>query len=608
MTADFGTLRHDTLELHPGLNIIEAPNEFGKTTWCAFIRAMLYGVDTSQRSRGGRKPDKTLYAPWSGEPMAGTMEVTFQGREITLRRATESPAAPMRRFTAVYSGTNTPVGELTHSDAGETLTGMPLSVFRRTVFIGPGGLGVDQSPELEKKIASLASAGEENSSFSEARSRLQSAQRRLRSRGQGVLAEQEAETARLRERLSALSAGTQELEKIEVEIEALTARKERVSGLNTPEGALARRRAETMALQWQADRREQEADAVWTALRRGLLRGEEPDEERRKKVEKDARRARELSSQTKKRSPLPWIGCLAAAAVLAILGFWQRPFFLPAGLALALGAGLALLWADSRKKAALIDRALSKILSRYGVQRAEEIPDVFESYLRQWREAVALSDASEALRARAREMAENETPRSDSGAPPEAELHRLREAAERVRGRMDALGDSPVLESQLAWLEAEHRQSVRRSEALSLAVQELTQADEEMRARFAPALSRETGEILRRLTGGRYAEVQMDRDLSSAVRRTSDLLPREEGYLSRGTLDQVYLALRLALCERLPMGEEPCPLILDDALIAFDDERMGYALDYLQELSEYRQILLFTCHSRERRYLAEKKQ
>ena len=41
MTATFGKLEHDTLPLRPGLNIIPAPNEWGKSTWCAFLMAML---------------------------------------------------------------------------------------------------------------------------------------------------------------------------------------------------------------------------------------------------------------------------------------------------------------------------------------------------------------------------------------------------------------------------------------------------------------------------------------------------------------------------------------------------------------------------------------
>lgn len=63
LSATFGKLDGDTLELHGGLNVICAPNESGKSTWCAFIRAMLYGVDSSERQRNGYLPDKMRYAP-----------------------------------------------------------------------------------------------------------------------------------------------------------------------------------------------------------------------------------------------------------------------------------------------------------------------------------------------------------------------------------------------------------------------------------------------------------------------------------------------------------------------------------------------------------------
>ena len=48
MRATFGKLQNETLSFHDGLNVIFAPNESGKSTWCAFISAMLYGIDSSE--------------------------------------------------------------------------------------------------------------------------------------------------------------------------------------------------------------------------------------------------------------------------------------------------------------------------------------------------------------------------------------------------------------------------------------------------------------------------------------------------------------------------------------------------------------------------------
>ena len=79
LCASFGKLHGETLSFHGGLNVIYAPNESGKSTWCAFIRTMLYGIDPAEQSN---LPDRTRYAPWSGAPMEGTMEVTADGCDI----------------------------------------------------------------------------------------------------------------------------------------------------------------------------------------------------------------------------------------------------------------------------------------------------------------------------------------------------------------------------------------------------------------------------------------------------------------------------------------------------------------------------------------------
>ena len=75
MRANFGKLRGATLDLRSGMNLLCLPNETGKSTWSAFLLAMLYGVDTAQRSSRDTIAVKTLYQPWSGKPMAGRLDL-----------------------------------------------------------------------------------------------------------------------------------------------------------------------------------------------------------------------------------------------------------------------------------------------------------------------------------------------------------------------------------------------------------------------------------------------------------------------------------------------------------------------------------------------------
>ena len=101
MSAVFGRLQDETLDLGNGLNILQAPNETGKSTWCAFLLSMLYGINSRERERAGYIPDKIRYAPWSGAAMSGRLECRVEGRELTITRSTRRQAAPFGEFQAV---------------------------------------------------------------------------------------------------------------------------------------------------------------------------------------------------------------------------------------------------------------------------------------------------------------------------------------------------------------------------------------------------------------------------------------------------------------------------------------------------------------------------
>lgn len=100
MTATFGSLDHETLELEERLNILTLPNEGGKSTWCAFLRVMLYGLNTRERDKKGFLADKTRYQPWSGAAMEGELLCSWRGRDILIRRYQKgsTPLAALRPF------------------------------------------------------------------------------------------------------------------------------------------------------------------------------------------------------------------------------------------------------------------------------------------------------------------------------------------------------------------------------------------------------------------------------------------------------------------------------------------------------------------------------
>ena len=196
LTGTFGRLDHSELSLSPGLNVLYAPNETGKSTWGAFIRTMLYGLSTRER---GPLADKNRYAPWTGATMQGRMDLTTHGDACTLLRETRRAASPLGEFSCTYTGTGTPVPGITGQNAGEVLLGVPREVFERSAFIGQNALAVDQDAELERRIAALITTGEEDTSYTESYDRLKKQLNRRKHNKTGLIPalEREADPNRL---------------------------------------------------------------------------------------------------------------------------------------------------------------------------------------------------------------------------------------------------------------------------------------------------------------------------------------------------------------------------------------------------------------------------
>lgn len=222
MSAVFGRLDHETLELNPGLNILQAPNETGKSTWCAFLMSMLYGINSKERDRAGTLADKNRYLPWSGTAMSGRLDCLCGGTELTLTRETRRSNAPMGVFRGVYAGTNDDLTNLTGLNCGETLLGVTREVFERSAFIRQAGLPISQDAGLERRIASLITSGEEDTSYSEAADALKKQLNRRRHNRTGQIPAAEAELEDLRRQLAEREERERRLAVAQREIETLS--------------------------------------------------------------------------------------------------------------------------------------------------------------------------------------------------------------------------------------------------------------------------------------------------------------------------------------------------------------------------------------------------
>ena len=711
MTATFGKLQEQTLELREGLNILQAPNETGKSTWCAFLLSMFYGINTKERDRGGVLADKNRYAPWSGVPMSGRLDCVAGGENLTLFRTTRRQTAPMGELQALYTGTADPVPGLTGANCGEVLLGVSREVYARSAFIRQGGAAVTQDAGLERRIAALVTSGEEDTSYTEAAETLkkQLTRRRYNKTGQlpaleselreteALLASQ-AELSRQREGLLARSAELEARERsLTEELEALDRWEalEKRRDLQKLEDAAARAEEKAASLRRRLEEERVPENDVTSRLRGAIVNlntarknAERAQEqyEAAKAVQHQAEErlsacpfagktpeeARALPLDLPPRPRLPWWAVVLA--VLAGLALGGALYAVRGNVLLAVGGGCGLAgcllllaglvtarrqsrWealaartraereaalesfsalyqalqdarAEAAGKAALteglwqsVDVNADGILEevRRFAPAAYDIPSADAALRASALLRKELADADKAAReARIRaDLQAQQAPAlpEDLPAPAQpvrdrravteeldqvrADLTALRSNLDRIAGRLHATGDPLTLRADAERLTDEIASLEGDRAAIELALSTLAHANTQLQGRFSPALGRRAAEIFGRLTGGAYDGVLLDKSLRVSAEPTGAGVPRDVGYLSAGAADQLYLAVRLAICDLVLPAEDPVPIVLDDALASFDDGRCAAALDYLREAAQRRQILLLTCHSRE---------
>ncbi len=628
LDATFGRLDGDSLELHDGLNIITAPNESGKSTWCAFIRAMLYGIDSSERQKAGFLPDKMRYAPWSGAAMEGRMDIESGGREISLVRTTRSANAPMREFSAMYTGTGIPVDGLTGSNAGQMLTGISRDVFCRSAFIEQGNVAVTHSAELEKRISSIVSTGDEDCSYTEADERLRQWQRKRRFNRHGRLPELEDELERKKRLLNDLTNAARQHEDMTAELERAKAECTRLEAEVTESRKIVRREAlsslqsvrnEVNTAAERHDKALQRRDSCRNALLANAM-GEQSPEEAKAAAKKDISTCLNLKAQSERRSsPAAAIILFILCAAFIAFGLLVRDFMLHsfATAALVLIIGIVLFIRSSRLKAEILDAGKERlgILQKYNAEVEDDIASCLDEYLKlydSYVEAQRIEKETADALANVRRMQEQSETRTLSqldfsggdnrAAQLTAQLNEARAKCTRIStamaersGRLAAMGDPLVLGSEISRMENEHEQLTEEYDAITLAIDTLRKADEEIQSRFSPALGKLAAEYMQYVTDGKYDGVMLDRDFSAQVHESGAAVPHPANYLSAGTLDLMYLAVRLAVCALALPEDANCPLIIDDALVNLDPERRAQALRLLEKIAQQRQVILFSC-------------
>lgn len=656
--ATYGKLDQAQLDLQPGLNVICAPNEGGKSTWCRFLLAMFYGLNTRQR---GDLADKNRFQPWIGSLMQGKLELSVGDKELTLSRRTQRPDAPLGVFSCTYSGTDTPVPGLDAARCGETLLGVPQSVYQRCAFIPSGSLAIDADADLERRISALISTGDEKISFSQVESRLKKQLRQRKYNRSGSIPLLEAEIAGLRAAQQEAQTLTGQLENLQQQLSQAREdqARRRQARLQVAQEALREKERCLQALPDSSDlqRINQQLGAV-RSLGDQVQQAQEAVSRQESAIEAQLRELNrnplhpmtkaQLEAQLQIQPPAPpQVAQLLISLALGLCGggFLWYEIDRPQVLWLCLACAVTALAAGNFLRL-LIRRIRLQQSRRRELSRQEKLRKLAESYLPALEELEAqrallrqkqqiLSDGDRRLRTQLSDLL-SQVSRWDDSVQSAGDIRRfVRETAQnrdrlaqelhqaqtqllqaqmsdaddtvthlqqqiaQVQGRLDAGRDAQALGDQISRLEEELVRQQAEYDALRLSLDALQAANTTLQNRFSPELGRRAAEIFADMTGSTWSHILLDREFHLSAESGSDPTRRSVQLLSAGTADQLYLAVRLAICEMILPPEQNPPLILDDALLTFDDARLSTTLDYLTRLGAQRQILLFTCQGRE---------
>lgn len=545
----FGKLQEKKIRFAPGINVVYGANEAGKTTLHAFLTAMLFGLEKN-RGRAKSTDGYLRYEPWHAPAYySGALRFAVDGRYFYLERSFYH-----REKREILR--NEEDGEelsVAYGDLAMLLGGIDKETYGNTYDIPQSGAATGQ--ELGKLLAEYLTDVSEGGSASihvtQALELLERKRKELNADLKTIQEEKKREEQAL--------ATEREL----LERDCLRLRSELAAETELARG-------------WDSGQQLAQAE---------LARGEDSGQRLARASEawesvghSEQGRKRGASDETHRVTRMAaYLGIVLLLAAMLVSGLLYGQALLPAfvfGIAeagLGVAAGVLLFLAGRRRGRDERQEAAKKQSEE--AERTEKPGEETQSVEKQREEAENARKQSERLLLRMQ----------DSLAEKETRLYNITECLEalKIPGERE-------------------RELLTELDAASMAKEEIKALAQEFGEEQKDALNSEVSRYVSAVTGGRYDSVRIDENGGLRVLTEGKEVPPEA--LSRGTLEQFYLAFRIAV-GNIVMKEETMPLLLDETFAMYDDERLAQTLRMISGLGE--QVILFTCQRREMDLLEE---
>ena len=640
----FGKFHDLDLRFAEGMNILYGHNEAGKSTLHAFLQAMLYGLERRPGIGSAAKLHKK-YRPWDApERFGGTLRLAHEGRIYRIVRdfnaddlSADGAATTTAGGAGLTGGADACQLEIWDETAGvrvpdprsflqAMLGGISETAFENTVSIGQLRSATSRSMvhELKSYITNLSTTGDMSLDSA-------GALKLLRQQRSALEAKRVPEAAKSYAQLIG------EIRNIEREI----AQPEYENQLRKYQALRSEVRTEQVDRQTRREELLQKTAAQEAVLAQAGF--DSGDDIRDAKEHADMLYSLcQIGAEPRERVirialPLLFglltILCGIAAVLITAIespAFAQRfklaPEKVPGLVAAVSGSGLSAtilvatsigllvlcmllfvwrLYANAARTGFLRETAaeLSAMLTKQ-IGTAEISDAAMESFRTHMDELLRAEEELETQRTTLAEVSAELQNLSNDERRYDVELQKQNEKQTELEGKLQHLANVKNRAEMLKRTLDENDAISTEIDAINLAAETMTELQSSIQSSFGHYLNKEAGELIAGITGGVYDSMWIDQNLDIFMNTPGKIVPIED--VSSGTMDQIYLALRLAAA-RLIQGdtgpaETRLPLIFDDSFAMYDEQRLASALRYITEI-HHGQILLFTCHTREQRIL-----
>lgn len=594
----FGKLNNETLSFGDGIHVISGENESGKSTLHAFFRSMLFGIERG-RGRAARTDAYSRYQPWEGGSYGGVLELERDQSTYSIYRTFEKSSPVCRLADETRSRELEPSAE----NFSELLCGLTPALFGNTISVSQlkAETNADLADSLRNHIVNLHTTGSATLNVNRAIDSLRADKKKLEA---GIVRDADQETEVLTEQLASLeqvlkdSSAEQEIARLEKKKGIL---EETIQFLGTRQQRMAhqQKRGENALTHYHFSH-PAEADEVYAQTE-----------------ELEAQADQYLSRYHRPLGLILRFALLLFSLLLAILllfcGYHGIQRISSAQYPIAalffggsLLSGVGIFFAMRRFFAAASYHALMRELKGIWEDHFDEPPkrmtrkrlEDLKKKLNSCRNLFAtMQDSQDSIANDMKKLMAAQTELNT--------LNQELEKAQHVSWQAEQMGERRrALEEQIEVLRGTVEENKAKKEdqaAIQLAIDTLQHLSTHVFDSFGYFLEETTSQILSGITGGAYTGVSIDTDLSISLDQNGRRVLLHQ--VSSGTMDQVYLALRLACIEFL-WPDEAMPLFLDDTFALYDKDRLAATLRWLSE-NYTGQIFIFSCHTREEELLKE---